>query len=180
MRGRARQQRDDCQSPAWWESAYWPAHTHTQKRAAPSSSPSRPLQTTERRRGAWTGKKKKKTLHIFWVAAHYLAPCLQPAAQTEASLEKNRSGSEGQGQNLVGGGGVAFYDITKVFLHIFLWYVDHCVTFWIFDGKQWKWNADYGDLNTFLQMFLMFCGHSRKQIRQFVSSTAPQTNQTKD
>lgn len=45
-----------------------------------------------------------------------------------------------------------------------------------------KWNfADYWGLKHVLaNVFETFCGHSRKQMHQFVSSTAPQTNQTKD
>lgn len=40
MRGGAGQQQDDCQSPAWWESAYWPAHTLAHTKVGSSALPS--------------------------------------------------------------------------------------------------------------------------------------------
>lgn len=52
---------------------------HTQKWAAPRFPP--PLQTTE------APEQKKKTTHSFWVAAHFLAPCLQLAVEINVSLD---------------------------------------------------------------------------------------------
>lgn len=119
-------------------------HTHTHKSGQLPPPPPRPLQTTERRRGAWT-EKKKKTLHIFWVAAHYLAPCLQPAAQTMRGLAgKKQVGLRGAAPKPGWGWGSGLLWHHKVLLHILLWYVDHYVTFGIFDGKQMEFSRLWG------------------------------------
>lgn len=92
-------------------------------------------------------EQKKITLHIFRVVVHCLAPFLQLAVEIDVSQDLLHV-FKGRGLGVIGkvkkpGLGwamsVAPNDITSVFfLHILLWYMDHHVTFGIFNIKQMK------------------------------------------
>lgn len=174
-RGGAGQQQDDCQSPAWWESACWAAHTHarTHTKVGSSTLPS----TTSDYGGAWT---EKKTTHSFWVAAHFLAPCLQLAVEINVSLDllhvfKGKENKRG------------IWKVKKL-SHVSgpLWH--HKCVFCTYFYDTWiimwhlgfvilsKWNfAEYADL----QMFLKYEAATHKPISLYFP-TAAQTNQTQN